>query len=89
MAYETVRVDVDDRGVATLTFNRPDKHNAMNTQFCDDMHAALADLAADDAVRVIVTTGAGEFSAGGDLAWMRAQADSDRAGRMAEAAISR
>lgn len=86
MAYETVKVDIDARGVATLTFNRPDKHNAMNTQFCDDMHAALADLAADSAVRVIVTTGAGEsFSAGGDLAWMRAQADSDRAGRMAEA----
>ena len=52
MAYETVKVDIDARGVATLTFNRPDKHNAMNTQFCDDMHAALADLAADSAVRV-------------------------------------
>ena len=49
MTYETVKVDIDARGVATLTFNRPDKHNAMNTQFCDDMHAALADLAASSA----------------------------------------
>jgi methylglutaconyl-CoA hydratase len=86
MSYETLEVTIDDRGVARLTFNRPAKHNAMNTQFSNDMHAALAKLDDDPAVRVVVTTGAGEsYSAGGDLGWMQEQADSDRAGRMAEA----
>ena len=86
MSYETLEVVVDDRGVAYLTFNRPAKHNAMNTQFSNDMHAALAALDDDPAVRVVVTTGAGEsYSAGGDLGWMQEQANSDRAGRMVEA----
>jgi enoyl-CoA hydratase/carnithine racemase len=62
---------VDDRAVATITFNRPDKRNAMS----DDMRAAfihaLEQVAADKAIKALVLTGAGKgFCAGGDVSGM-------------------
>lgn len=86
MSYETLELAVDDRGVATLTLNRPDKHNAMSAQMLDELTAAVAALGADSAVRVVVLAAAGaSFCAGGDLGWMRAQFDATREERMAEA----
>lgn len=74
MTHETLLVAVDPRGVARVTLNRTDKHNAMNAAMIDELAALAAQLAADAAVRVVVLTGAGEsFCAGGDLAWMQAQ----------------
>lgn len=74
MGYKTLELNTDARGVATLRLNRPDKHNAMNAQMLDDLGDAAARLASDEAVRVVVLTGAGRsFCAGGDLAWMQAQ----------------
>ncbi|MDQ7827881.1 MAG: p-hydroxycinnamoyl CoA hydratase/lyase [Armatimonadota bacterium] len=65
--YETILVR-DDDGIVTVTFNRPEKKNAMNPTLHREMHAALTALAADDRVRVLVITGAGDaFSAGMDL----------------------
>lgn len=76
MSFETITIETDPRGVATLTLNRPEKHNAMSGQMLEDLAAAAAQLAADDAVRVVVLTGAGtSFCAGGDLAWMQVQRD--------------
>ena len=84
--FETITVETDARGVATLTLNRAEKHNAMSAQMLAELTEAAAQLGADDAVRVVVLTGAGKsFCAGGDLAWMRAQRDMDRATRAAEA----
>ena len=86
MSYETVTLDRDARGVTTLTLNRPDKHNALNAQLIADLTAAAADLAEDDATRVVVLTGAGKsFCAGGDLTWMQEQmaADAETRGREA------
>jgi methylglutaconyl-CoA hydratase len=69
-----IRIDTDARGVAALTLNRPDKHNAMNAEMIDELAEAAVRLARDSAVRVVVLTGAGEsFCAGGDLGWMQAQ----------------
>ncbi len=65
---------VDRRGpLAVVTLNRPDKHNAMSLAMKDEIVAALADLDADAAVRVIVLTGAGDraFVAGADIAEFR------------------
>lgn len=74
MTHETLLVAVDPHGVARVTLNRTDKHNAMNAAMIDELAALAAQLAADAAVRVVVLTGAGEsFCAGGDLAWMQAQ----------------
>jgi enoyl-CoA hydratase len=55
--------------LALITINRPDKLNAISLATLDDLHAAVAAAAADDAVRVIAITGAGEkaFAAGSDL----------------------
>ena len=86
MSYETISVAVDDRGVATLTLNLADKHNALAPQMITDVHDAASMLAADDAVRVVVLTGAGKsFCAGGDLGWMRQQFTASREERIAEA----
>ncbi|MEM8754104.1 MAG: crotonase/enoyl-CoA hydratase family protein [Pseudomonadota bacterium] len=86
MSHETIKLGTDARGVATLTLNRPEKHNSMSAAMIAELSAAAAALAADDAVRVVVLTGAGEsFCAGGDLGWMREQFAADRATRIAEA----
>jgi methylglutaconyl-CoA hydratase len=86
MSYDTILISIDPRGVATLTLNRADKHNALNAQMIADLTAAAAELATDTAVRAVILTGAGtSFCAGGDLAWMRAQTTASRAGRIAEA----
>ncbi|WP_299370848.1 crotonase/enoyl-CoA hydratase family protein [uncultured Tateyamaria sp.] len=83
---DTIRIDTDPRGVATLTLNRPDKHNAMSAQMLQELTEAAAMLGADDRVRVVVLTGAGKsFCAGGDLDWMRAQMQADPATRAREA----
>ena len=84
--YETLLLDVDARGVATLTLNRADKHNAMSAQMLEELTHAAHALGANDAVRVVVLTGAGKsFCAGGDLKWMAAQREMDGASRAAEA----
>lgn len=83
---ETITIETDARGVATLTLNRPEKHNALSARMMDEVTEAAATLGADAAVRAVVLTGAGaSFCAGGDLGWMRAQFDADPAGRNAEA----
>lgn len=66
--YDTLLVAARD-GVATVTINRPDKRNALNARVRAELLEALAALLEDDAVRVIVFTGAGEkaFIAGADI----------------------
>ena len=66
-AYEGVLVEITDH-IGTATLNRPDKLNAVDRDMCEDLREALRMLAAADAVRVIVVTGAGRaFCAGADL----------------------
>lgn len=63
-----VAVDHAD-GIATLTLNRPERLNAFDRPMSATLVAALRETAADDAVRVIIVTGAGRaFCAGADLA---------------------
>jgi enoyl-CoA hydratase/carnithine racemase len=65
--FETLLYDVAD-GICTITLNRPEKLNAFNTQMMVDMIAAFDATDADDAVRVVIVTGAGRaFCAGADL----------------------
>jgi enoyl-CoA hydratase/carnithine racemase len=55
---------------ATLTINRPDKHNALNNTVINELVQAFEECKADPEIRVVVLTGAGDkaFCAGGDLA---------------------
>lgn len=83
---ETITITTDARGIATLTLNRPDRHNAMSAQMIAELHAAAEALGADPAVRAVVLTGAGaSFCAGGDLGWMQAQIAADATTRAAQA----
>jgi enoyl-CoA hydratase/carnithine racemase len=68
MTYQDLIYSVDDR-VATLTFNRPSRHNALSENLVNEIIAAVAAADADPDVRVIVVTGAGgkAFSSGYDI----------------------
>lgn len=67
-----VLLEQDGRGVATVTLNRPQIHNAFNDEVVQRLSAIWQDIAARSDIRVVVLRGAGKsFSAGGDLDWMR------------------
>lgn len=71
--FETIRIETDARGVAHLWLARADKHNALSAQMMDELTAAITQLGADPAVRVVVLAAEGaSFCAGGDLKWMQA-----------------
>lgn len=68
--------------VALVTLNRPERLNAMSHELVADLHAALDEVAADHAVRVVVLTGAGRgFCAGLDLKGAGAAPGGDGLGR--------
>jgi enoyl-CoA hydratase len=69
MQYETLRYEQDDH-VITLTYDRPEQHNAVNRKMNDELHHAWQRFRDDDEAFVLVITGAGEttFCAGWDLA---------------------
>lgn len=84
--FETLDLEIDKRGIAHLTLNRPSKRNAMSDQMIADLTQAAAQLGVDDAVRVVVLRGAGgHFCAGGDLGWMQEQIAADGPTRAREA----
>lgn len=61
-------IETIEDGVATLTFNRPERLNALSTPIMEGLLQGLPRLAGDPAVKVIVLTGAGRaFCAGGDV----------------------
>jgi len=68
MAYQTITYETDDR-VAIITFNRPERLNAFSLELRDEVADAVDKADRDEAVRVLVVTGAGEraFSAGYDI----------------------
>lgn len=66
--FEQIKLEIAD-GVAVLTLNRPDKMNTFTGQMMKEIIAAFDITDADDAVRAVIVTGAGEraFCAGADL----------------------
>jgi enoyl-CoA hydratase/carnithine racemase len=67
MAFETILYDVRGR-VATVTLNRPDRLNAVNTTVIRELVDAFDQADGDDGVRAVIVTGAGRaFCAGADL----------------------
>jgi methylglutaconyl-CoA hydratase len=83
---ETLELEVDERGVASLRLNRPDVHNAMDATMIGELTQVAGRLGRDPAVRVVVLTGTGRsFCAGGDLGWMKAQMAADAPTRAREA----
>ncbi len=76
MTSPYLHTETDDRGRATLTLNRPDRHNAFDDTLIAALTEELQRLDKDPGVRTVALTGAGKsFSAGADLGWMRRMAD--------------
>ena len=85
-----------DGAVAVVTVNRPKVLNALNAATVAELGGVFADLKADDSVRVVILTGAGEksFVAGADISELAAQSPASahivaRNGQAAFAAIER
>jgi methylglutaconyl-CoA hydratase len=83
--FETITIETDERGVATLRLNRPEKHNALNYLMVRELRTATAQLAIDEMVRVVVLTGTGKsFCAGGDFVWFEKAMEASRTERVFE-----
>jgi methylglutaconyl-CoA hydratase len=78
MSQDAVLTDVDPRGVATVTLNRPEVNNAYDESLIQGLHAAMDALGRRPEVRVVLLRGAGKhFQAGADLKWIRRVAAQD------------
>lgn len=78
MDYQDILYDKTDR-IATLTFNRPDRLNAITNVMRSEILDAMRDASADDDIRVVVLKGAGKgFCAGADLGGDRKPANDQR-----------
>jgi enoyl-CoA hydratase/carnithine racemase len=65
---ETLLIERDDQGVVTVTFNRPEKKNAISTTMWRELIQVLDDVEESSTDRVLVLTGAGDaFTSGADL----------------------
>jgi enoyl-CoA hydratase len=72
MSYENLRVSVSDR-IGTITVNRPDKLNALNTATIEELDRAIGELVSAPEVGGVIVTGAGRaFVAGADIAELAA-----------------
>lgn len=66
--YETIKVEERDDGISIITFNRPERLNAMSFQFTEDMLDYLNTLEESYTIRIVILTGEGRgFSSGLDL----------------------
>lgn len=71
MTYTLIDLKITD-SVATITFNRPDKRNAMSDDMRTEFIHALEHVADDKAIKALILTGAGKgFCAGGDISGMQ------------------
>ena len=65
----TIKYEINEKGICLLTFNRPEKYNSFSRAFLDELSVTLSKLKKDKSLRIIILTGAGEkaFSSGADL----------------------
>lgn len=75
----TLLLEVDDEGIATCTFNRPEVRNALSVEMVRELDAVLEELAARDDLRALIFTGAGgkAFVSGADIAELRQRQRAD------------
>jgi methylglutaconyl-CoA hydratase len=88
MNYQTIKLVNDDRGIATITLARAEKHNALNAKMMQEISSACAHLDQNTAIRAVVLAAEGNtFCAGGDLQWMKDQMTAGRAVKIEQATI--
>src|SRR5262245_27931774 len=80
MGFQTIRSERSD-GVATLTLNRPHRHNAFDVTMARELRAFCEDVKADPDVVCVIVTGAGDkaFCTGADVAEVAASDTEARA----------
>jgi len=79
MTNNKIKIQHHKQGIAQLTLNQPEIHNAFDDQLISDITRALLQLDNDPSVRVLILDAKGKsFSAGADLNWMRRMADYTR-----------
>jgi len=70
-AYKTIDFSKEDK-VARIILNRPDVHNAFNSQMISELDDAFDKVKADRSIRAVILTGRGKsFCAGADINWLR------------------
>lgn len=76
LSNDPVLVDIDSRGVATVTLNNPDKHNAFDDEIISQLTQVFTDISENEEVRLMVLAANGKsFCAGADLGWMKRMAN--------------
>jgi methylglutaconyl-CoA hydratase len=86
VAEQHFSVEIDDRGVARLTLDRPDVLNAFDEDTIGQLHGAFQDFDSNSAVRVVVLAATGKvFCAGADIGWMQRAAANDQAANLEDA----
>lgn len=86
MSKPCVTTQIDQRGVATVTLNRPERHNAFDEQIIAGLSEAFQQVASDHRIRVMVLAATGKhFSAGADLEWMRRMGNASYDDNLADA----
>jgi methylglutaconyl-CoA hydratase len=69
---DRILLTTDPRGIATVTLNRPEKHNAFDEHLIAGLADMFSKLGADPALRAVVLRAAGKnFCAGADIDWMK------------------
>ncbi len=72
---QKVLFNVDSSGIATVTLNNPDKHNAFDDGVITELTQVFNDIAQDQDIKVMILASTGKsFSAGADLGWMKRMA---------------
>lgn len=70
--YKLLTIEINDRGVGLVGLNRPQVHNAFDSELIAELTSAFEELGKNTKVRFVVLFGHGKsFCAGGDLNWMR------------------
>jgi methylglutaconyl-CoA hydratase len=91
----TTSLEIERQGpIGLVTLNRPERHNAFDDALIAELTEALRSMEAEDAIRLVVLSGAGKsFSSGADLNWMKRMAgfsqEENRRDAMALAALLR
>ena len=82
-SLNTITLETDDKGITTVTINRPKKLNALNDEVLNELADVFKDIQVDEETNAVIVKGAGDkaFVAGADIKELRDL--DDRSGRMA------
>src|SRR5258706_6583621 len=83
MSYRHILFEADDKGIARITVNRPDKRNALSSELVEELRHAFEYGARERSVRALIVTGSGEkaFVAGAAINELAAPLPAARPGR--------